>query len=269
MAAPLSFPNIDPIALDLGFIVIRWYALAYIAGFLIGVSYIKRFVQTAPHAMTKDQVDDLLLWVVIGVVLGGRIGYVLFYNLPVYLDDPGRILMVWQGGMAFHGGMLGTLVAMFLFAKRKQLDFKAIGDTVCCAVPVGLFFGRLANFINAELYGRTTDGPMGIIFPTDPTQMPRHPSQLYEALLEGLVLFIVLWLLSRRDEIRTRPGMLSGFFLIGYGTARIICEFFREPDPQLGFLMFDATMGQLLSVPMVLIGVALMLHSRRQASVSA
>ena len=208
--------------------------------------------------MTRAELDDLLVWVTLGTVIGGRLGYVLFYNLPIYLENPLQILMVWQGGMAFHGGMLGVLLSFFLFAKRRGLNPLAIGDAVCCAAPIGLFFGRVANFMNAELYGRQTDSPFGMIFPTDPLALIRHPSQIYQALMEGLLLFLILFALSRISAIRHRPGMLSGVFLIGYGVMRMIGEVFRQPDAHLGFIAKAVTMGQILSAPMVLLGAVLL-----------
>ncbi|MDP2697203.1 prolipoprotein diacylglyceryl transferase [Thalassospira sp.] len=255
----LAFPAIDPVAIQIGPLALRWYALAYIAGLLLGWRYVIAYVGRTPHAMTRAQVDDLLFWATLGVILGGRVGYVLFYNLDYYLDHPGNILKVWQGGMAFHGGMVGVIAAVWLFARYRGLSFLAIVDAVAAAAPIGLFFGRIANFINGELFGRTTDVAWGMVFPNG-GPLPRHPSQLYEAFLEGLILFVILFVLSRSDNLRSRPGVIGGTFLAGYGISRIIIEFFREPDAQLGLLAFGASMGQLLSIPMVLIGGAVAVY---------
>lgn len=250
----LAYPHIDPIAIELGPIAIRWYAIAYIAGLMLGWRYVKWLASKPPHAMRDIDVDDFLVWATLGVVLGGRLGYVLFYKPAYYLNNPGEIFMLWHGGMAFHGGALGVIAAIILFSKRRGLNLFAVGDVICCAVPIGLFFGRIANFINGELFGRVApDVPWAMIFPGGGPD-PRHPSQLYQAGLEGLALFIVLFLLWRQRDIREHRGTLSGVFLMGYGIARIIGEFFRQPDAHLGFLAGGATMGQLLSVPLVGVG---------------
>lgn len=250
----LSYPHIDPIAIQLGPIAIRWYALAYITGLTLGWLYIKRLVRFPPHAMREIDVDDFLVWATLGVVLGGRLGYVVFYKPAYYFSHPLEIVQLWQGGMAFHGGALGVIIAIILFAKRRGLNLFAIGDVVCCAVPIGLFFGRIANFINGELYGRVApDALLAMVFPGGGPE-PRHPSQLYQASLEGLALFIILALLWRVRSFRERRGALAGTFLIGYGIARIIGEFFRQPDAHLGFLVGGATMGQLLSLPLIVAG---------------
>lgn len=250
----LVYPHIDPIAIELGPFAIRWYAIAYIAGLMLGWRYVKWLVTKPPHAMREADVDDFLVWATMGVVLGGRLGYVLFYKPAYYLSHPAEIFMLWHGGMAFHGGALGVIVAIILFARRRGLNLFAIGDVVCCAVPIGLFFGRIANFINGELFGRVApDVPWAMIFPGGGPD-PRHPSQLYEAGMEGLVLFTVLFLLWRKRDIRDHRGTLAGVFLMGYGIARIVGEFFRQPDAHLGFLWGGATMGQLLSIPLILAG---------------
>ena len=264
-----SFPEIDPVAIALGPVEIRWYALSYLAGLIGGWYFIRRYTAQSPFAITRAELDDLLVWVTLGTVIGGRLGYVLFYNLPVYLQDPLQILMVWQGGMAFHGGMLGVVLSFFLFAGRRGLNPLAVGDAVSCAAPIGLFFGRMANFINAELYGRETDGPFGMIFPTDPLGLIRHPSQIYQALMEGLILFLALFALSRVSAIRHRAGVLSGVFLIGYGIARMIGEVFRQPDAHLGFIAGGVTMGQILSVPMIAVGAAVVWLCRRRPAMAA
>ncbi|HZH25632.1 MAG TPA: prolipoprotein diacylglyceryl transferase [Azospirillaceae bacterium] len=258
----IAFPAIDPVALQLGPVVIRWYALAYVAGFVAGWRYCMWLAKRAPLRPTAQDLDDFLPWAVVGVILGGRIGYVLFYNLPYYLGNPAEALMIWRGGMAFHGGLIGIVVAILLFARARRFSPFALGDLIAAAGPIGFFFGRIANFINGELYGRPTDVPWAVEFPHG-GYIPRHPSQLYEAVLEGLVLFVILFLMARREGIRRRPGFVAGVFFIGYGLARIAVEFFREPDRQLGYLFGGATMGQILSVPMVLFGAWLIWRAQR------
>lgn len=260
----IAFPSIDPVLVQIGPFAIRWYALAYLAGFLLGWRYCLHLARRDPGPPTAVDVDDFLTWAVIAVVLGGRLGYVLFYNPAYYLHDPLEALAVWHGGMSFHGGMLGVLVAVLLFARGRGFAPLALGDLIATVAPIGLFFGRLANFINGELFGRITDVPWAVVFPHG-GPLPRHPSQIYEAILEGLVLFVVLAVLAYRRGVRARPGTLAGTFFIGYGIARIVVEFFREPDPQLGFLFAGATMGQLLSVPMVLFGLALVVYARSRS----
>ncbi|MBO6579617.1 MULTISPECIES: prolipoprotein diacylglyceryl transferase [unclassified Thalassospira] len=256
----LAFPAIDPIAISIGPIAIRWYALAYIAGLLLGWKYVVYYCTKTPNIMSKRDVDDLLFWATLGVILGGRLGYILFYNLDYYLDNPANILKVWQGGMAFHGGFMGVIVAIILFARKRNISILAVLDAAAVATPIGLFFGRIANFINGELYGRTTDVAWGFVFPNGGPE-PRHPSQLYEAALEGLILFIVLFILSRKAFVRHRPGILGGTFVAGYGISRIIVEFFRQPDAQLGYLAGGITMGQVLSIPMVLAGIGCIVYA--------
>lgn len=259
----LAFPAIDPVALHLGPLAIRWYALAYLVGFVAGWRYCMHLARTNPHPPTAQDFDDFLTWAVVGVILGGRLGYVLFYQLPYYAANPLEALAVWHGGMSFHGGLLGIVAAIFLYSARRGFSPLALGDLIACAGPIGLFLGRLANFVNGELFGRPTDVPWGVVFPRGGPE-PRHPSQLYEAALEGLVLFAVLAVLARVPAVRARPGTLGGIFFMGYASARIAAEFFRQPDPQLGYLWAGATMGQLLSIPMFLFGLALVLYARRR-----
>ena len=259
----IAFPDIDPVAISLGPIAIRWYALAYIAGFLLGWRWCVMLTRRPPHLVAPELFDNFLTWAVLGTILGGRLGFILFYNLPYYLDNPLDILKVWQGGMSFHGGFLGVVVAMVLFARRNGVALFALTDLVAAAAPIGIFFGRVANFINGELWGRAADVPWAMVFPRG-GPVPRHPSQLYEAALEGLFLFMVLALAILVWRALSRPGLITGMFLIGYGAGRIIAEFFREPDPQLGFLWGGATMGQILSLPMVLGGIALIVWVVRQ-----
>ena len=262
----LPFPLIDPVLveIDLGWLIlaIRWYSLAYIAGLVIGWRYCRRLAARPPAQVAPDAFDDFLLWATLGVVFGGRLGYVLFYKPGYYFANPLEIAAVWEGGMSFHGGAAGVVLAIVLFARRRQLPILALGDIVGCAVPIGLFLGRIANFINGELYGRASDVAWAMVFPHDPEQVPRHPSQLYEAALEGLVLFALLYWLVRRGWL-TRPGALSGVLLAGYAVARMIVELFRQPDAHLGFLAGLTTMGQWLSLPMLIVGLALVLRARR------
>ena len=270
----LPFPYIDPIAIEVGPFAIRWYALAYVAGIVGGWWYSRRLVGNAAlwgdvKRPTPTDMDDLIIWVALGIVLGGRIGYVLFYNLESYLADPLEILTIWRGGMSFHGGFLGVVLAMTLFARARGLNLLSLLDIGAVVTPIGLFTGRLANFVNGELWGRPApDVPWAIAFPAAGPQ-PRHPSQLYEATTEGLVLLLLMAIAARRLGFR-RPGTLAGLFAVGYGLARIGCEYFREPDEQLGFLFGGAlsglggiTMGQVLSLPMVLAGLLLAWAARR------
>jgi phosphatidylglycerol:prolipoprotein diacylglycerol transferase len=262
----LQFPDIDPIAIRLGPIAIRWYALAYITGLVGGWRYMRWMAERSKAQISGLQIDDFLVWATVGVVLGGRLGYILFYKPSYYFAFPAEILQLWHGGMSFHGAVLGVVAAIILFSRRNRLNILVLGDLVCCAEPIGQFFGRIANFINGELWGRVTDAdlPWAMVFPNGGPE-PRHPSQLYEAGLEGALLFVILHLLWRRPSIRNRPGFLSGAYLIGYGLARIIVEFFRQPDDFMGFLWGGATMGQLLSLPLMAIGLTLILRAKRTA----
>ena len=259
-----AFPPLDPVAVSLGPVIIRWYALAYLAGFVLGWRYCLYLARRNPKGPTPQQYDDFLTWAVLGTVLGGRLGYILFYQPEYYFSHPLEMLQVWHGGMSFHGGMLGVTGAALLFTRRRHIGFFAFTDVLACVTPIGLGLGRLANFVNGELYGRATDVPWAIVFPRG-GDAPRHPSQIYEALLEGLVLLVIMWGLSRREKWRARPGFLSGSFLFLYGVFRFGLEFFREPDVQLGFLWFGATMGQYLCVPMILFGLYLLMRSERRA----
>jgi len=256
MLLVLPFPDIDPIAVALGPIAIRWYSLAYIVGLVAGWRYCRRLAARPPKAIDPDAFDDFLLWATLGVVLGGRLGYVLFYKPAFFIDNPLEVFVLWRGGMSFHGGAAGVILAIILFARKRGVSWLSLGDLVGCAAPIGLFLGRLANFVNGELYGRAADVPWAMVFPFDPEQVPRHPSQLYEAALEGIVLFLLLYLLARRGWLE-RPGAIGGAFLAGYGLARIVVEFFREPDAHLGFLLGFTTMGQVLSLPLVIAGAIL------------
>ncbi len=260
MTFVIPYPAIDPVLFAFGPIAIRWYSLAYIFGLILGWRYIaalaKRPAPGQAVAAGPEDVDDYLVWATLGVVLGGRLGYVLFYKPDFYFANPAAILKVWQGGMSFHGGLLGVIVATMLFVRLRRIPLLAFGDLIACAAPIGIFLGRLANFINGELYGRVTDVPWAMVFPRG-GPAPRHPSQLYEATLEGLLLFIILYLAWRSKKIRSHPGMLTGLFFLGYGAARTLVEGFRQPDAYLGFLLGGLTMGQWLSAPMLVGGAYL------------
>ncbi len=268
MLPALMFPMIDPVAVQLGPIAIRWYALAYIAGIMGGWLLARRLAALPPRAATREQVDDAVTWVTLGIILGGRLGYVLFYRPGYYVTAPWEALAVWQGGMSFHGGMLGVILALFWFCRRNRLDPFLFSDRVVSVVPIGLFLGRLANFANGELWGRVTDVPWAMVFPHAGPE-PRHPSQLYQAFLEGICLFALLQVLVRIPSIRHRPGMTAGAFLAGYGIARIVGEMFRQPDAHLGFLLAGITMGQLLSLPMLAVGLWLIWRARRRPPIAA
>jgi phosphatidylglycerol:prolipoprotein diacylglycerol transferase len=251
---PFRIPAFELFGMTLGPFALRWYALAYIVALLIGWRYCVWLSKKPPAVVTPLQLDDFLVWAIVAVILGGRLGYVLFYQPGQYFADPLTILQLWHGGMSFHGGAVGVILALILFARRRRIPFLALCDIVTAAVPIGLFLGRLANFVNAELYGRPTDVPWAMVFPTDRTQLPRHPSQLYEAGLEGIVLFIILFVLMQNESVRRRHGLVTGVFLAGYAVSRIFVEFFREPDEFLGFFAAGTTMGQWLSLPMLIAG---------------
>jgi phosphatidylglycerol:prolipoprotein diacylglycerol transferase len=264
----IPFPAIDPVAIALGPFVVRWYALAYIAGLLMGWRYCLILADRPPRLVERRDIDDFLVWATLGVVLGGRIGYVLFYQPGYYLQHPVEALYLWHGGMSFHGGALGVTLAILLFTRARGLAVLAFSDIIAEAIPIGLFFGRIANFINGELFGRETDVPWAMVFPNG-GPMPRHPSQLYEAVCEGLLLFLLLLFAEYRGA-RRRPGIVTGLFLSGYAVARMSGELFRQPDAQLGFLVFGTTMGQLLSIPVLIAGLFLIWWAmRRPASPAA
>lgn len=255
--------NFDPVALQIGPLAIHWYALAYLAGFLLGWRYILWLARRAALPVTPEQIGDFLNWAIAGVLLGGRLGYVLIYNPAYYATHPVEVLYLWQGGMSFHGGLAGVVGAVLLFCRIRRINPFLLGDLVAAAGPIGLFLGRISNFINGELYGRPTGADWGVVFPHAGDGLMRHPSQLYEAGLEGILLFLLLFWLATRTQSLRRPGTLAGVFLLGYAVSRFVVEFFREPDPQLGFLYAGATMGQLLCVPMALFGLWVLLHARR------
>jgi phosphatidylglycerol:prolipoprotein diacylglycerol transferase len=247
----MFFPQIDPVIFRIGPLAIRWYGMMYLLGFGAAYLLIRHLVGLRKLPLAIDKVSDLLFYGILGVIVGGRLGYVLFYNPGWYLTHPQEIFSIWQGGMSFHGGLLGVIVAVLLFCRRHQLPILLTGDILTAASPIGLGLGRVGNFINAELWGRVTGQPWGVIFP-GAGPYPRHPSQLYEAVLEGPVLFLLLYLLHRR---KAAQGVPFFSFFLGYGCFRFFVEFFRQPDAHLGFLWGGATMGQLLSLPMILFGL--------------
>lgn len=276
----LPFPAIDPVLIEIGPFAIRWYALAYIAGIFVGWWYAKRLAGNARlwapanSPMTPADIDDFVVWGALGIILGGRVGYVLFYDLPTFLANPLQIFAVWNGGMSFHGGFLGTILAMVLFARRRGIPPWCLIDVIAASVPFGLFFGRLANFVNGELFGRVADVPWAMVFCNDyilemhgtcvAGPLPRHPSQLYEAALEGIAFFLLLRLFTHTFRRLRYPSFVSGVFCVGYGFARVFVEFFREPDVQIGYLAGGLTMGMLLSLPMIAYGIFLMVTASRR-----
>lgn len=254
MVDPIIFPEIDPIIVAIGPLAVRWYGLMYLVGLGFAYFLALREVKAGRSPFNKDQVSDLLFYSFMGVVIGGRMGYVFFYQFERFLEDPLYLFMITQGGMSFHGGLIGVLVVLFIYSRFMKMSFLQIGDFVAPLVPIGLGAGRLGNFINGELWGRTTDAPWGIVFP-NAGPLPRHPSQLYEFFLEGLVLFAAVYLFSRKP----RPvGAAGGLFLMGYGTFRFIVEYYRQPDDHLGLLTLGMSMGQWLSLPMAIAGALLM-----------
>jgi phosphatidylglycerol:prolipoprotein diacylglycerol transferase len=260
----LPFPAINPVLISIGPLAVRWYALAYIVGIIAGWFYARAIIASArlwggPAPLTVIDFDDFVIWITLGIILGGRTGYVLFYNLPHFIEHPLQIFELWNGGMSFHGGVAGCIVAIVAFALKRRIPMLSLGDVIAAVCPIGLFLGRIANFINGELWGRPTDVPWAIIFPGG-GPVPRHPSQLYEAALEGVVLFAVLGLMVRFGALK-RPGVVTGSFALGYGVARVTCELFREPDIQLGFLWGGLTMGMLLCIPLMLGGIAVLTYA--------
>jgi phosphatidylglycerol:prolipoprotein diacylglycerol transferase len=258
----LPFPTIDPVFVNIGPLPIRWYALAYIAGFVLGWLYQRALVANnnlwAPEQRrpTRESLDDLLVFVALGIIIGGRLGHVLFYDLGFYIANPVEIVKTWKGGMAFHGGLIGAIIGLLIFARREKIPLFTVSDLCAVVAPIGIFFGRLANFIKPEMWGRESDVPWAMVFP-QAGDAPRHPSQLYEAGLEGLALGLVLWIAARSGALKHK-GLASGIFGVGYGLARIFCEFFREPDPYQEALSNGLTMGMALSAPLVVLGVLIM-----------
>ena len=267
----LPFPMIDPILLQVGPLAVRWYGLAYVTGILLGWWYARRLVSNNsiwggnPAPFGKIDLDDFLVWAALGIVLGGRVGYILFYDLARYLNNPMEIFAVWRGGMSFHGGALGTLVAMIMFSRARGFSTLSLMDVIATVSTFGLFFGRIANFINAELWGRVTDVSWAVVFPNG-GELPRHPSQLYEAMLEGLVLFLMLRMLIFAEGKFAKPGFIAGAWIFLYGVSRIIVEFYRQPDVHIGYLAGGwLTMGMVLSIPMFMVGAFVMMRAKPAA----
>jgi phosphatidylglycerol:prolipoprotein diacylglycerol transferase len=266
----VPFPDFDPVLVHLGPIAIRWYALAYVAGILLGWRYIVAQVRNPKlwefrgPATTPEKIDDLILWITLGVIVGGRLGHVIFYTPAIIWTDPLEILKTWHGGMSFHGGAIGVIAAVIVFSVRNRIDMLRLGDVVAAATPVGLFFGRIANFINGELWGRPTSLPWGIIFPGADPAVPRHPSQLYEAALEGIALFIVLRWATHGAKLLNRRGVVVGLFVAGYGIIRVALENVREPDSYMPHFPLGLTMGMLLSAPMIVGGAWLVWRGLRE-----
>ena len=263
----LPFPMIDPVLISVGPLSIRWYALAYVGGIVAGWWLARRVAAAKAYwggvsPMQPEDIDDVIVWAALGIVLGGRIGYVLFYNPAYFAANPSEILVLWRGGMSFHGGFLGTILALLLFARSRGIPMLSMLDVAAIVTPIGLFLGRIANFINSELWGRVTDVPWAFVFPNG-GPLPRHASQLYEGALEGIVLFAILVVMWRRGALKY-PGMIGGMFVGGYGIARIVSEFFREPDAHIGYLTGGLTMGMLLSIPMLIVGFGAIWIAKRR-----
>ena len=257
----LLHPSIDPVIFSFGAIQIRWYGLAYVLGFLIGIYFIKQINQHYQKKIENNKIDDFFIWSIIGVILGGRIGYVLFYQTSSIFINPISVLYIWKGGMSFHGGLIGITIAILFFCKKNSINFFQLSDLVSSVAPVGLFFGRLANFINVELYGRVTDFPFAMIYPSV-DQLPRHPSQLYEAFFEGIILFVILIYYSKKNYNKNNFGLITSLFLILYGVFRILIEFLREPDAHIGLFLNFFSMGQLLCIPLIIIGLGIYIKQR-------
>jgi len=250
-------PSIDPILISLGFLDIRWYSLSYIFTFIFGSVLIKKLNKKSLNNLSDIQIDKFFVWAVLGVIIGGRVGYVLFYQLQLFFQDPLYIFQIWKGGMSFHGGLIGMILAIYLFAKQNNLSFFYLSDLVSIVAPIGLFLGRISNFINTELYGRVTDFPFAFIYPLIDNN-PRHPSQLYEAFFEGVVLFIILYLIFIKNSKKYSAGIISAYFLILYSIFRFLIEFLREPDLHLGLFLNYFSMGQILCIPIFFAGILIL-----------
>ena len=260
----LIHPSIDPVIFSFGFLEIRWYSMAYIAAFLIGSFLIKFYNNKFESKINDKLIDKFFIWSVLGIIIGGRAGYVLFYQLEIFLSNPIYLFLIWKGGMSFHGGLLGMIISIYFFSKRNNIHFFYLADLVSLVAPIGLFLGRLANFINVELFGRVTDFPLAIIYPSIDNR-PRHPSQLYEAFLEGIVLFFILQIIFTKNYSNKIYGYISSLFLLFYGLFRFFVEFLREPDDHMG-LFFDLfSMGQILSLPLIVIGIFILLKIKNNA----
>ncbi len=280
----VPYPEIDPVLVSIGPLALRWYSLAYIGGLAVGWWYLTDLIKKKPlwpqsgPPLDRRLLDDVIFWVAIGVMAGGRLGYLLFYEPQLIIAPWEKLfgvvpfppaLMTWNGGMSFHGGLIGVALVGIFFARKHKLNMLSLGDMFACAAPIGLFFGRIANFINAELYGRPWDGPWAMVFPTDPQQVPRHPSQLYEAALEGIAIFALLFFATRKFGLLKRPGASMGLFLAGYAVSRIIVENFREPDAHMPDFPLGLTMGMMLSLPMLAFGLWLVWRTRNAATAPA
>ncbi|HJD63063.1 MAG TPA: prolipoprotein diacylglyceryl transferase [Rickettsia endosymbiont of Degeeriella rufa] len=256
----MTFPNINPIIFSIGPLAVSWYSLSYVVGILLGWFYASKIIEKFPTQITKKNLEEFVTYAIIGIIVGGRLGYILLYNPYKYFSNPIEILKTYEGGMSFHGGAIGVIITAYIFCKRHKLNFLSLTDIIAPVVPIGLFIGRIANFINGELYGRVTNSSIGIIFPDSDLNL-RHPSQLYEAFFEGLVLFCILaYAVFKRNTIK-KQGLNSGMFLMFYSLFRIIIEIFREPDVQIGFIFDSLTMGQILSMPLLLLGIYLIIKS--------
>ncbi|MCH2541410.1 MAG: prolipoprotein diacylglyceryl transferase [Alphaproteobacteria bacterium] len=258
----MTFPNIDPVIFSIGPLDIRWYSLAYILGFIIGFQYIKYLSSKNSLGLNNNLINDFFFFSILGVILGGRIGYILLYNPNYYFENPIEIIKLWKGGMAFHGGLIGVILSTFIFSLKNKINFYIFSDLAACAAPIGIFFGRIANFINGELVGRVTEKKIGIIF-NHIDGYTRHPSQIYEAILEGMVLFLILFFLQNRERFIYKSGILSSLFLIFYSIFRFICETFREPDPHIGLQYFNLSLGQIYSIFFLIVGIALFLKKNK------
>ena len=256
----ITFPNIDPIMFEIGFLKVHWYSMAYIAGFMATYFYFLRVIKKDGfNFLSLKAVDSLLNHGILGIILGGRIGYTLFYNFSYYSTNYMEIIKIWKGGMSFHGAVIGLIISIFLFSRKNKISYLYIFDIIASIAPLGIFLGRIANFINAELYGRVTDVSWGVVFPNS-DGLPRHPSQLYEAFFEGLLLLIIINLLRLSQRILRKHGFLTGVFCIGYSLSRFFIEYYREPDIQLGFILNNITMGQILTLPLFVIGIILLIR---------
>ncbi|XVN41504.1 MAG: prolipoprotein diacylglyceryl transferase [Rickettsia endosymbiont of Argas persicus] len=257
----MTFPNIDPIIFSIGSLAVSWYSLSYVAGILLGWFYANKIIENFSTQITKKNLEEFTTYAIIGIIIGGRLGFVLLYNPYKYFSNPIEILKTYEGGMSFHGGAVGVIIAAYIFCKQNKLIFLSLTDVIAPVVPIGLFFGRIANFINGELYGRITDSSFGMIFPNSDLN-PRHPSQLYEAFFEGLILFCILAYTTFKGKALSKQGLNSSLFLIFYSIFRIIIEMFREPDVQIGFILDSLTMGQILSLPLLTVGCYLLVKAQ-------
>lgn len=258
----LKFPNINPIIISFGPLAISWYSLSYVTGIILGWYYALKLIEKKYSSLKKQHIDDFITWVIIGIIVGGRLGYVIFYDPVKYFSNPVEILKTYEGGMSFHGGILGFIIVSFMFTRKNNIKYFTLVDVAAATTPIALFLGRIANFINAELYGRVTDVPWAFIFPGS-DGLPRHPSQLYEAALEGFALFFILYFCITKYKGFKKPGFVSGLFLIFYSSFRLIVENYREPDAHIGFHAEFITRGQLLCIPMLIIGFIVIKYSYR------